>query len=600
MAIYTVTTANWNDPAFWSAISEAGSGHELDFSGLPTGYSVDFDPATGRIILSDGGTNFTVGEAGYGGASDATLGGSTLLDFFTRLSGSQGDDNLRGSAAADTISGGGGNDTITGGGGSDSLDGGSGDDRFIVEDGFDNDTILGGTGTDHVDLSAVTGGVTVDFTAPEDGTITGGVDTISFDGVESLTLTSSSDFLTAGADTGGHYAEGLGGSDTLWGGLGDDTYSGGSGGDEIYGDAGNDLIYGDSGNDDLGGDDGNDTVSGGSGDDYAQGGAGNDIVYGGLGVDTLLGDGGDDTLVGGDGNDRLTGGAGNDTYVFESGGDNDTITDFDIGDSDADGVYNDQLDVSLLTNGSGGPVKLGDVIVVDDGLGNAKLLFPEGESVVLLGVTPAQMSTKAQKVAAGIPCFASGTMIRTARGDVPVERLRAGDLVQTKDNGLQPVLWSTMRAVRAAELADRRALRPVRLKAGTFGQERDLILSPQHGVLLRVDGDERLVRPAQLVRQGFAGVEVIETCRAVIYVHLFFAAHQIVFANGVPSESYYPGPMALAALADPALHELLSLFPDLGDVQALEDTARRYGAAARPYVRRRDLQSRRFPLSPPP
>lgn len=39
-------------------------------------------------------------------------------------------------------------------------------------------------------------------------------------------------------------------------------------------------------------------------------------------------------------------------------------------------------------------------------------------------------------------CFAAGTMIRTARGERPVEKLRVGDLVVTRDNGLQPLAWA--------------------------------------------------------------------------------------------------------------------------------------------------------------
>ena len=42
-----------------------------------------------------------------------------------------------------------------------------------------------------------------------------------------------------------------------------------------------------------------------------------------------------------------------------------------------------------------------------------------------------------------------------------------------------------------------------------------------------------------------------------------FKAHQIVFANGSPSESSYPGMQALSLLSCPALSELVTLFPDL-------------------------------------
>ena len=38
-------------------------------------------------------------------------------------------------------------------------------------------------------------------------------------------------------------------------------------------------------------------------------------------------------------------------------------------------------------------------------------------------------------------CFVAGTLIETAKGPVPVEDLRVGDLFRTRDHGLKPVMW---------------------------------------------------------------------------------------------------------------------------------------------------------------
>ena len=43
MTTYVVTATNYQDPAFWSAIVEASSGHTLDFSTLPSGYELSID-----------------------------------------------------------------------------------------------------------------------------------------------------------------------------------------------------------------------------------------------------------------------------------------------------------------------------------------------------------------------------------------------------------------------------------------------------------------------------------------------------------------------------------------------------------------------------
>ncbi|MFT7594594.1 MAG: hypothetical protein ACI8R4_001915 [Paracoccaceae bacterium] len=41
----------------------------------------------------------------------------------------------------------------------------------------------------------------------------------------------------------------------------------------------------------------------------------------------------------------------------------------------------------------------------------------------------------------GPTCFTPGTLIETDRGDRLIETLHKGDLVRTRDNGLQPILW---------------------------------------------------------------------------------------------------------------------------------------------------------------
>ena len=49
----------------------------------------------------------------------------------------------------------------------------------------------------------------------------------------------------------------------------------------------------------------------------------------------------------------------------------------------------------------------------------------------------------------------------------------------------------------------------------------------------------------------------------VTYVHMLFNRHEIVIANGAPSESFYPGEQGLSTLSDPARDELFGLFPEL-------------------------------------
>lgn len=70
-------------------------------------------------------------------------------------------------------------------------------------------------------------------------------------------------------------------------------------------------------------------------------------------------------------------------------------------------------------------------------------------------------------------------------------------------------------------------------------------------------------------------------CREVTYFHILFEDHQIVFANGAPSESFFPGSFAMAALRNEARAEIFELFPELQHREA--DAS--YGQKARAFAR---------------
>ncbi|MGZ9811143.1 Hint domain-containing protein [Pseudoroseicyclus sp. H15] len=150
--------------------------------------------------------------------------------------------------------------------------------------------------------------------------------------------------------------------------------------------------------------------------------------------------------------------------------------------------------------------------------------------------------------AGGVVCFTPGTMIRTDRGPMPVERLREGSRVQTKDNGFQPVLWLGHRRLTGARIAAMPWLAPVRLRPHALGDgvpDAGLTVSPDHRLLMkgararRLFGeDEVLVAAADLVDDRLV---LRERGRGdVTYIHLLLPAHEIVFANGVETESFHP------------------------------------------------------------
>lgn len=78
-------------------------------------------------------------------------------------------------------------------------------------------------------------------------------------------------------------------------------------------------------------------------------------------------------------------------------------------------------------------------------------------------------------------CFVAGTLIETEGGFIPVEALKAGDLVVTRDNGLQPIRWIGSVRLNAARLQAQPKLRAIRIKAGVLGPNTpssDLLVSP--------------------------------------------------------------------------------------------------------------------------
>lgn len=174
-------------------------------------------------------------------------------------------------------------------------------------------------------------------------------------------------------------------------------------------------------------------------------------------------------------------------------------------------------------------------------------------------------------------CFTKGTHILTPQGERRVEHLTPGDRVVTLDNGPQPVRW-----IGSTSVAATGALAPVRFAPGVLGNHRALFVSPEHRVLsdaphLReMSGEAEVLLPAKRLIDDFR----VTACFGGIvhYVHILFDHHEIVLANGAPSESYYPGQRELEGLSDAARAEVFSLFPDV----QINPTA--YGPPSRPTV----------------
>lgn len=157
------------------------------------------------------------------------------------------------------------------------------------------------------------------------------------------------------------------------------------------------------------------------------------------------------------------------------------------------------------------------------------------------------------------PCFVAGTYLETPSGPRSVETLSVGSCVRTRDNGFQPVRW-----IGWADRPARGVHAPIFIAAGRFGRNRDVYLSPQHRIAVRCARAEVFFGAGEVLVKA---KDIVDGCSAhriemdgdVRYFHILFDRHEIVFANGMETESYHPGDHSLDAFDSGTRHEILDL-----------------------------------------
>lgn len=202
------------------------------------------------------------------------------------------------------------------------------------------------------------------------------------------------------------------------------------------------------------------------------------------------------------------------------------------------------------------------------------------------------------KGSGGVICFTPGTRILTPSGALNIETLQPGDRILTKDNGPQEILWAGYRRMSGARLYAMPHLRPIRLKAGALGVDRpdaDLLVSPQHRMLLRGPASRALFNtPEVLVKAedllNDKSICVDHTLREVTYIHILLANHNIVWANGLETESFHPSNCALDTIEVSQRATLLGLCPGI-DVNPTKygDYARRNLSSSEAAILRHDM-----------
>jgi hypothetical protein len=177
-------------------------------------------------------------------------------------------------------------------------------------------------------------------------------------------------------------------------------------------------------------------------------------------------------------------------------------------------------------------------------------------------------------VPSGVTCFARGTLITTDRGDMPVETLKSGDKVLTQDDGYQELKFAMSRAIGPKGLRENAKLYPIRIMAGAMGSglpTRDLIVSRQHRMVAKSSIVKRMFGSATILIAAIRlselpGVFVDTTVESIEYFHLAFKSHQVIFAEGTPTESFLIGSETRKILPAEAWEEFVTLFPAAGEL----------------------------------
>lgn len=176
------------------------------------------------------------------------------------------------------------------------------------------------------------------------------------------------------------------------------------------------------------------------------------------------------------------------------------------------------------------------------------------------------------------PCFTPGTLILTDRGPVDVAELKEGDFVWTLDNGFRPIRWIGRRVVTARQLDQQPRFRPIRIAQDAFGPRlpsRDMHVSPQHRVFVNgwraqlYAGQDEVLATATKLCNG-STITRDDDVKSVTYIHLLFDQHEVIWSNGLLSESFFPAAAPHTAVA----HELHALFPEKFSHMMEMETAR--------------------------
>lgn len=204
------------------------------------------------------------------------------------------------------------------------------------------------------------------------------------------------------------------------------------------------------------------------------------------------------------------------------------------------GVTNTDGTVSLYaTNSTIGDLDQTYLYGITDNLAATTPSGAAGEAFKILYVAPTDTNIRGVAFApqaADVTCFVSGTRIRTADGDIPVEDLQVGDRAVTAAGDLRAIKWLGHRTIDCRR-HPRHEVCPIRISAHAFGDgrpARDLFVSPGHAICVDLLGEVFI--PAAALANG-STIRQVEV-DTVTYWHVELETHDVLLAENLAAESY--------------------------------------------------------------
>jgi len=134
-------------------------------------------------------------------------------------------------------------------------------------------------------------------------------------------------------------------------------------------------------------------------------------------------------------------------------------------------------------------------------------------------------------------CFAAGTEISTPDGGQTGETLCIGDLINTADGRRVPVKWIGRQSL-SALFGGAALVEPVQISAGALGNglpQTDLVVTADHGMVI----DGLVVNASALINGStIRFVPHADLPAQLVVYHIETEGHEVILANGAPSETY--------------------------------------------------------------